>query len=129
MFFGRKCKRKGVFLSRGCITRPKFLKIFRDFSAILFIIGYILARFARKTACFSPNNCKRKGVFFNKNCREGYGFGDCIGTPVYKNYASAPPGGPMIYQNASHQTKEVSILKGANNFFSHTSEQILFWPV
>ncbi len=69
VFFSSKCKRKGVFLSRKCITRRQFSKMFRTkrhFSVILFIKGYILADFAKKTAYLSPKNCTRKAVLLEK---------------------------------------------------------------
>ncbi len=62
VFFPSKCKIKGVFLSRECkYYSTAILKMFgatHHFLAILFIKGYISAKFARKTAYFSPKNWK-----------------------------------------------------------------------
>ncbi len=64
---------------KGCVFVQRvyyvttILKIFgatRQFSAIFFRKGYMLAKCARRTACFLPKNCKRKGVFFQKIAME-----------------------------------------------------------
>ncbi len=61
---GKNARERCVFVQRVYYLTT-FLKKFgamRQFSAILFKRGYILARVARKTACFLPKKCKRKGT-------------------------------------------------------------------
>ena len=45
-----------------------------------------------ENSMFFTKISKRKGVFFSTRQEKGYCFGDRIGTPVYKNLASDPPG-------------------------------------
>ncbi len=83
VFSHQNARERVYILSKNAIERVCFvqrvyysttiLKIFgatSQFSAILFNKGHILAKFARKTACFVPKNCNRKGVFFPKIARE-----------------------------------------------------------
>ena len=87
MFF--KCKRKGVFLSRECITRRRFLTFFgavHQFSAILFITGYIWTKICKEDSTFFIKKIARERVYFSKILQaKGYGFRDRVGTPAYKN--------------------------------------------
>ena len=66
MFFGQKCKEKGVFLSKECITRRQFSQIFGAtylFSAILFIKDVILQKCKRTWYVFWTKMQENGGVF------------------------------------------------------------------